>query len=46
MVTSTHELLDQLNKFKANAIAQEENARHALQSVHPGGGAGASPSAM
>jgi ESAT-6 family protein len=44
MVTSTHELLDQLNKFKQQAIAQEEAARHHLQSVHPGGGA--SPSSM
>ncbi|HME75249.1 MAG TPA: hypothetical protein VKI00_06165 [Mycobacterium sp.] len=43
MVTSTNELLDQLNKFKANAMAQEESARHALQSVHPGGGVGPSP---
>jgi uncharacterized protein YukE len=44
MVTSTNELLHQLNTFKAHAIAQEESARHALQSVHPGGGA--SPSSM
>jgi uncharacterized protein YukE len=44
MVTSTQELLDQLNKFKQQAIAQEEASRHNLQSVHPGGGA--SPSSM
>jgi uncharacterized protein YukE len=42
MITSTHELLDQLNKFKQQAIAQEESARHHLQSVHPGGGVGPS----
>jgi uncharacterized protein YukE len=44
MVTSTHELLDQLNKFKQQAIHQEESARHNLQSVHPG--SSASPSSM
>lgn len=43
MVTSTQTLLDQLNTFKAHAIAQEEAARHHLQSVHPGGGASPSP---
>jgi hypothetical protein len=40
MVTCTHDLLDQLNNFKQHAIAQEADARHALQSVHPGGAAG------
>lgn len=44
MVAATHDLLDQLNKFKQQAIAQEEAARHQLLSVHPG--AGASPSSM
>jgi cell division protein FtsB len=44
MVASTQELMHQLNNFQQHAIAQEESARHALQSVHPGGGA--TPSSM
>jgi hypothetical protein len=39
MVTSTQDLLDKLNNFKQHALAQEADARHALQSVHAGGGA-------
>jgi uncharacterized protein YukE len=39
MVTATNDLMDQLNNFQHQAIAQEADARHALQSVHPGGGA-------
>ena len=42
MVGATNELIDQLNAHKNNTIAQEADARHALQSVHPGGGAGPS----
>jgi uncharacterized protein YukE len=38
MVTTTKDLLDQLNNFQNQALAQEADARHALQSVHPGGG--------
>ena len=38
MVGHTTELHDQLNAHKNNTIAQEADARHALQAVHPGGG--------
>ena len=34
-----NELIDQLNAHKNNTIAQEADARHALQSVHSGGSA-------
>jgi ESAT-6 family protein len=39
MVNSTHELLEQLGKFRTQALDQEAAARSALQSVHSGGGA-------
>jgi uncharacterized protein YukE len=39
MVTATNDLMDQLNAFQHSASAQEADARNALQSVHPGGGA-------
>lgn len=37
MVNATNELVEQLNAHKNNTIAQEADARHALQSVHTGG---------
>jgi uncharacterized protein YukE len=39
MIAHTNELHHQLNTHKNNTIAQEADAKHALQSVHTGGGA-------
>lgn len=40
MVNSGNQLMELLNNHMNNTIAQEADARHALQSVHSGGGAG------